>query len=282
VEEYVGPVDSSGQPPPSSSKAPGSGLKKMKGLKIANRDGTGSQESATGDSVVDVDDDEDDEDDEFEDDNKVAAAAAATTAPEPLSPLALPLTFSSVSDAPAAEGGSAGYNATGEKHGKDGGRGGAASPISSSPPASNHHSTTTPGGSSHRFRRGRGGGVIGSSSAQRATLGGTGPPGQLFRQSSIGKSGGSSSSGSGSGSGGVVILPAAYGAPNPHSAYDELTEVNGLTLYDLHREPRPVLEGDASDYRKEKWTLDQELRSVRAINVELTCPICLGILQNTV
>lgn len=99
-------------------------------------------------------------------------------------------------------------------------------------------------------------------------------------KSSSGSSGGGGSSG-GCG-GGVVILPGAFGAPNPHSAWEELTEVNGLTLYDLHREPRPMLEGDASDYRKEKWSLDQELRSVRAINVELTCPICLGILQNTV
>src|SRR4051794_32398999 len=44
----------------------------------------------------------------------------------------------------------------------------------------------------------------------------------------------------------------------------------GLTLYDVDREPRPPITDDGTT------TLQ-----VRNLNLELTCPICLGVLHNT-
>jgi len=46
--------------------------------------------------------------------------------------------------------------------------------------------------------------------------------------------------------------------------------ISGLTLYDYHREPRPPITDDST-------TTIQ----IRNLNIELTCPICLGILHNT-
>ena len=56
---------------------------------------------------------------------------------------------------------------------------------------------------------------------------------------------------------------------NPISRWEETIEIEGLTLYDIHREPRRARESD-------KVTC-----AVRSINSELTCPVCLGILRKT-
>ena len=48
----------------------------------------------------------------------------------------------------------------------------------------------------------------------------------------------------------------------------------GLTLYDINREPRAVQGAAEAGGVVE--------RPIRALNMELTCPICLGILKNTV
>jgi len=49
-----------------------------------------------------------------------------------------------------------------------------------------------------------------------------------------------------------------------------LSSVTGLSLYESHREPRPPITDDSTT------TLQ-----VRNLNIELTCPVCLGILHNT-
>lgn len=58
---------------------------------------------------------------------------------------------------------------------------------------------------------------------------------------------------------------------NEDSAWEEPLEIEGLTLYDIHREPvvQNKTEGAVVS------------RPARSINMELTCPVCLGILHNT-
>jgi len=58
---------------------------------------------------------------------------------------------------------------------------------------------------------------------------------------------------------------------NPCSQWEEHVEVKGLTMYDIHRKPR-TRDPDA------KSTVNIRLP---ALNTELTCPICLGILRDT-
>uniref|UniRef100_A0A7S2H2F0 RING-type E3 ubiquitin transferase n=1 Tax=Octactis speculum TaxID=3111310 RepID=A0A7S2H2F0_9STRA len=58
---------------------------------------------------------------------------------------------------------------------------------------------------------------------------------------------------------------------NEESTWLEPVEVDGLTLYDINREPRRQL------YAKDAVVT----RHARSINMELTCPICLGILHST-
>jgi len=57
---------------------------------------------------------------------------------------------------------------------------------------------------------------------------------------------------------------------NPCSKYEEHTEIDGLTLFEINRPPRAKVEG-----RDETRTI-----AVRTLNTELTCPICLGIMRN--
>mmetsp|Transcript_35414 Transcript_35414/g.84570 ORF Transcript_35414/g.84570 Transcript_35414/m.84570 type:complete len:286 (+) Transcript_35414:46-903(+) len=55
---------------------------------------------------------------------------------------------------------------------------------------------------------------------------------------------------------------------NPSSKYEEFTEVQGLTLYEIYREPR---RGDPSSTIR----LD-----INDINAAFQCPICLGYIKN--
>ena len=57
---------------------------------------------------------------------------------------------------------------------------------------------------------------------------------------------------------------------NPVSEWREQTLIPGLTMFDIEREPRPTVTDNVTLTLK-----------VRMLNVELTCPICLGILQDT-
>ena len=59
---------------------------------------------------------------------------------------------------------------------------------------------------------------------------------------------------------------------NPISKYEEHVEVEGLTLYDIHRSPRPV-----TTDKKETMSIDPSL-----LNAELRCPICLSLMNKTV
>ena len=107
---------------------------------------------------------------------------------------------------------------------------------------------------------------------------------------------------------------------NEDSAYEEQTEIEGLTMYDIYREPRQqVCAGMAAcdgvrrwragsgRNERERWKnlihiaihsialppsnlptppqiTDKNIivnRGLRSINSELTCPICLGILHST-
>lgn len=63
--------------------------------------------------------------------------------------------------------------------------------------------------------------------------------------------------------------------PNAHvsqrSEYDEIELVEDCTLYDLYRQPRaPVTDPSAT-----------KTLPVRVLNAELTCPICLCVIQST-
>jgi len=49
-----------------------------------------------------------------------------------------------------------------------------------------------------------------------------------------------------------------------------ILENDGLSYYDLNREPRPLVIDDSTTTVR-----------IRNLNVELTCPVCLGILRNT-
>mmetsp|Transcript_20907 Transcript_20907/g.48512 ORF Transcript_20907/g.48512 Transcript_20907/m.48512 type:complete len:302 (+) Transcript_20907:140-1045(+) len=57
---------------------------------------------------------------------------------------------------------------------------------------------------------------------------------------------------------------------NEDSQWEEAVEIDGLTLYDIHRQPRKQIAND-----------ERIKRSVRSINSELTCPVCLGVLHST-
>lgn len=63
--------------------------------------------------------------------------------------------------------------------------------------------------------------------------------------------------------------------PNAHvskrSEYEEIELIEDCTLYDIYRQPRAPI----TDPRATK-TLP-----VRVLNAELTCPICLGVIRNT-
>lgn len=62
-----------------------------------------------------------------------------------------------------------------------------------------------------------------------------------------------------------------YNSPASTSSFTDLLYiVYGLTLYETHRQPRPLIIDESP-------TTIQ----VRTLNVELTCPVCLGILHNT-
>lgn len=57
---------------------------------------------------------------------------------------------------------------------------------------------------------------------------------------------------------------------NEDSEWEEAVEIEGLTLYDIHRQPRKQIADD-----------ERIKRSVRSINSELQCPVCLGVLHST-
>ena len=69
---------------------------------------------------------------------------------------------------------------------------------------------------------------------------------------------------------------------HPTSEYEEYVEVPGLTLYDIHRKPRQVLEGPKSDEsnisKAEPLILRIPLNKVRS---EFNCPICLKVMVKT-
>uniref|UniRef100_K3X845 RING-type domain-containing protein n=1 Tax=Globisporangium ultimum (strain ATCC 200006 / CBS 805.95 / DAOM BR144) TaxID=431595 RepID=K3X845_GLOUD len=63
--------------------------------------------------------------------------------------------------------------------------------------------------------------------------------------------------------------------PNPQiskrSEYEEVELIEDCTLYDIYRQPRaPITDPSAT-----------KTLPVRVLNAELTCPICLGIIRNT-
>lgn len=85
---------------------------------------------------------------------------------------------------------------------------------------------------------------------------------------------------------------------NPDSRYMETTRIEGLTLYDIERKPRQVVRRAApraSTRRARVWphltAFPQVSRdeagpivckiATSALNIELTCPICLGICKQT-
>jgi len=57
---------------------------------------------------------------------------------------------------------------------------------------------------------------------------------------------------------------------NPISEYEEQVEINGLTLFDIHRKPRPVLP------RCQEISLP-----LKKMNAEFQCPICLEYMKKT-
>ena len=61
------------------------------------------------------------------------------------------------------------------------------------------------------------------------------------------------------------------GDRNPISEYDELVQIPGLTLYDIHRKPRPPPAAD------DKAGIDPN-----AIETVLRCPICFVLMQRSV
>nr|CCA16906.1 conserved hypothetical protein [Albugo laibachii Nc14] len=64
-------------------------------------------------------------------------------------------------------------------------------------------------------------------------------------------------------------IPSAH--INQRSAYEEIEIVEGCTLYDIYRQPRkPVIDPDAT-----------KVLHVRDLNSNLTCPICLGLINQT-
>lgn len=64
-------------------------------------------------------------------------------------------------------------------------------------------------------------------------------------------------------------IPSAH--ISQRSAYEEIEIVEGCTLYDIYRQPRkPVTDPDAT-----------KVLHVRDLNSNLTCPICLGLINQT-
>jgi E3 ubiquitin-protein ligase RNF1/2 len=69
----------------------------------------------------------------------------------------------------------------------------------------------------------------------------------------------------------VLTRNLSTSVPNEHSEYEEIELVEGCTLYDLYRQPRaPMMDPTV------KRTF-----SVRSLNADLLCPICLGIVRDT-
>ena len=58
---------------------------------------------------------------------------------------------------------------------------------------------------------------------------------------------------------------------NQESKYEEKEVIEGLTLYDIHRQPRALVTDT-------KHTIEL---NVEELNAELTCPVCLSIMNNT-
>jgi len=56
---------------------------------------------------------------------------------------------------------------------------------------------------------------------------------------------------------------------NPASKYEEETVVDGLTLFEVEREPRAIVKTGTTTI------------AIRSLNADITCPICLGIMHGT-
>lgn len=72
------------------------------------------------------------------------------------------------------------------------------------------------------------------------------------------------------------IKIAKSGEINTSSSWEEFEVINGLTLYDIYRQPRAAhFASDKSDSARTKTIPTQTL------NTDLVCPICLGMLHET-